>query len=218
LAWAHSVDFWGLSAGCVTLGGVELTTADIAGIPRGNVRVPLADFVALWRTSERHQEIHPGDWYSAGVVMVCRWLARATVRPSTGRWYLADAPATGRTVLAVEELIEAEYLAVVKLAMRQPRPAWLADRPGWIEAVEATLHWAWHGYGPATDADRRPGGQLRSDCRRSWCGPVQYASGSVGVVVEGAVGDRVFLGVPAGELSGAGFLGGPLGLDSLPLV
>ena len=72
---------------------------------------------------------------------------RATVRPANGSWYVPRAPVTGRTVLAIEELIEAEYLAAATLAMRRPRPGWLLKRPGWVEAVEATLHWAWHGYG-----------------------------------------------------------------------
>jgi hypothetical protein len=153
----------GLSVWGVTLGGVELTAADIERIPRGNLRVPLADFVALWRTAERHQEEqarrHVDDWCGAGVVMTCRWLAGATVRPASGSWYVAYAPVTERTVTAIEELIEDEYLAAATLAMRRPRPSWLLDRPGWIEAVEATLHWAWHGYGspPMDIGDRKAG-------------------------------------------------------------
>jgi hypothetical protein len=37
----------------VTIDSVEVSAADIAKIPAGNVRVPRADFVALWQTAER---------------------------------------------------------------------------------------------------------------------------------------------------------------------
>jgi hypothetical protein len=131
----------------VTLNDVDVTATDIAKIPPGNVRVPVPDFAALWQAAERHQEEHPQDWHGAGVVVTCRWLAGATVRPDIGPGYMAESPVTERTVLAIEELIEAEYVAAVKLAAREPRPAWLQKRPGWIEAIEATLHWAWHGHG-----------------------------------------------------------------------
>jgi hypothetical protein len=129
---------------------VEVTAADIAKIPVANLGVPRASFAALWVTAERlHDERTQqriSDWYSAGVVMTCRWLAGATVRPETGPPHLARSPVTGHTHGADQELIEAEYLAASTLALRQPRPAWLAQRPGWIEAVEATLHWVQHRY------------------------------------------------------------------------
>ncbi|WP_089299625.1 hypothetical protein [Haloechinothrix alba] len=138
----------------VTLMRMEVTEQDIARIPRGNVRVPVAEFVEVWRAGERRNEEQTArgvrDWYAAGVIMTCRWMATATVRPNDGRrWYPARAPVTSRTRGAYEELIEAEFLAAEKLAMKQPRPAWLAKRVGWIEAVCATLRWAWRRSGPA---------------------------------------------------------------------
>lgn len=131
-----------MSGGRVTIEGVDVTPTDIEKIPARNIRVRRAEFVALWIAAERYQEAH-NDWYGAGVVMTCRWLATAPVRPRTGSWYLAYAPVTERSARAFEELIEAECLAAEKLAMRRPVHTWLANRPGWIDAVVATLNWAW---------------------------------------------------------------------------
>lgn len=130
---------------------MRVTEQDIARIPRGNVRVPVAEFAQVWITAEQRCET-PGlrDWYAAGVAMMCRWMAVATVRPEDGRrWYPAKAPVTHRNRQAYEELIEAEFLAAEKLMLKQPRPDWLADREGWIEAVCATLRWAWRRSGSA---------------------------------------------------------------------
>lgn len=78
------------------------------------------------------------DWYTAGVVATCRWLANAIVRPSGGSaWYVAYAPATDRSVRAEPETIGPEVLAAEKLAFRRPVPSWLADRPGWAEGHTA---------------------------------------------------------------------------------
>jgi hypothetical protein len=140
----------------VTLVVVEVTEADVARIPRANLRVPQAEFVAVWAAAEQQCA---ADWYAAGVVVTCRWLATATVRPATGRPYVAYAPVTGRTAYAYEELIEAEYLAAERLDLRRPRPRWLAERPGWVEGIGATLRWAWRHNGPAPiDIDERAAG------------------------------------------------------------
>lgn len=114
----------------------------VAAVPQGNIRVPREEFAALWRAAEQAQETH-NTWQGAGVTMTCRWLAGATVRPTEGRSYMAFAPVTERDVQAIEELIHAELLAAEKLAIRAPR--WLQDRPGWLDAVIATLNWAWLG-------------------------------------------------------------------------
>jgi hypothetical protein len=53
---------------------------------------------------------------------------------------------SGREVLAYEELIEAEYLAAEQLGQRCPDL--LEHRPGWCEAIAATLRWAWRHEGP----------------------------------------------------------------------
>ena len=122
---------------------VDVTDQDVAAIPVGNLRVPRGDFVAVWAAAERELGQVPGDWYAAGVAVTCRWLAAATVRPASGRWYLQWAPVTSRTGSAHEELIEAEYLAAEVLLLRRPVPAWLADRPRWIEGIVDTFRWAW---------------------------------------------------------------------------
>ena len=125
---------------------------DIAKTPAGNLRVPRDDFAALWIVAEQHQEQQVTDWYGAGVVVTCRWLANATVRTTTGPWRPARAPVSHRTALACPELIEAECLAAEVLASRQPAPDWLTGQPGWIDGVVATLNWAWRGSsGPPMD-------------------------------------------------------------------
>lgn len=134
-----------MSVGRVTIEAVEVSDAMVTAIPRGNIRVPRDEFAALWRDAEAfHDErvrSRVGDWYGAGIVMTCRWLARATSRPSEGRPHMTRSPVTSRQVSAIEELIDAELLAAEKLAIRSP--GWLADRPGWLDAVIATLTWAW---------------------------------------------------------------------------
>lgn len=119
----------------------------VAAIPRGNIRVTRDQFAALWRAAEGFHDERVrnriGDWYGAGVVMTCRWLARVTVRPPDGRPYLAFSPVTEREALAIEERIEAELLAAEKMALRRPVPQRVLNRPGWLDAVIATLNWAW---------------------------------------------------------------------------
>lgn len=135
----------------VTIENVEVSAADIAKIPAGNVRVPRAEFVALWQAAERFhdEQVRRGvhDWYGTGVVETCRWLANGVVGPKTGSWRLAPSPVTKRVNVAYDELIEAECLAAEKLAVSRPVPPLLERRPGWIEAVVATLNWAWRRYG-----------------------------------------------------------------------
>lgn len=134
-----------LSVPRVTLEDVQVTEADLARIPRRNVRVPVAEFAQVWVEAGRrtaHQ-----DWYAAGVAMTCRWMAHGVIELN-GRRVPADAPVSHRSSRAYEELIEAELLAAEKLALQRPVPAWLAQRPGWCEAVCATLRWAWRRNGP----------------------------------------------------------------------
>lgn len=132
-----------------------MTEAHIARVPPENLRVPPAEFAAVWVAAERrsHERAAAGDtdWYAAGVSTTCRWLACATVPGLQGRRALALSPVTERTVRAYEELIEAEFLAAQRLDLRRPRPEWLEARPGWIEAINTTLRWAWRRDGPAPD-------------------------------------------------------------------
>lgn len=71
------------------------------------------------------------------------------LHPSTGPAYAAHSPATGRSVRAYEELIEAECVAAERLLARRPVPATLARRPGWVDGIVATLRWAWRRDAPA---------------------------------------------------------------------
>lgn len=142
---------WGCCLQRVTIDSVDVSAADIAKIPVGNVRVPQAEFVALWQAAERlhDEQVRRGvpDWYGAGVVETCRWLANAIVSPESGPWRLAPSPVTRRINVAYDELIEAECLAAERLAMHRPLHARLEDRPGWIDAVVTTLNWVWRRYG-----------------------------------------------------------------------
>lgn len=139
-----------LSVGRVTLSRMEVTELLPAGVPVGNLRVPLAEFGALWADAERlnrAQGRRPDpDWYPAAVVVTCEWLAGAVVEDATGRRELAPAPATRRRVRAFEEQIEAEYLAAEQLDVH--RPDLVEHQPGWCEGIRATLRWAWRRNGP----------------------------------------------------------------------
>jgi hypothetical protein len=121
-----------LSVPGVTVSAMEVTDADVAAIPARNVRVPRSEFVAVWRAaSDRdHQDTSRGGegWYAAGVAATCRWLATAPSRLANGLTDSTPAPATRRTAMAYEELIEAEWLAAARL--------------------EETLRWAWRRQGP----------------------------------------------------------------------
>jgi hypothetical protein len=130
---------------------MDVTEEDVARIPRRTLRVPQGEFVAVWIAAERHQDDQArrgvADWYGAGVLVTCRWLANATVRPVSGPWRKEPAPISRRQAGAYEELIEAECLAAEKLLIRRQR--WMAYRPGWVEGILATLCWAWRRSGPA---------------------------------------------------------------------
>ncbi len=130
--------------------GLGVTEADVAGIPRGNLRVPRDEFVAVWKAAVQrgNEQGDRGitDWYAGGVAITCQWMATATTRPARGPGGLTRSPATRRRRLAYEELIEEEFLAAELLDQR--RPDLLESRPGWCEAVRATLRWAWRQQGP----------------------------------------------------------------------
>ena len=100
------------------------------------------EFVAVWRAAVvlDRTRVLDDDWYPAAVALTCRWLAAASTRTAHGGG-LTRSPATRRQVLAYEELIEAECLAAEQLETRRPDLA--ATRPGWCDAVRATLRWAW---------------------------------------------------------------------------
>ena len=152
---------------------MQVTEADVARIPVGNLRVPRAEFGAVWAAAERRcgEQGARGitDWYAAGVAITCRWLATAIVEGPRGRRGPAYAPVSGRRDSAYEELIEAEYLAAEQLDLR--RPDLVEHRPGWCEAIRATLRWAWrHAGPPPLPLPARPAQDLRSAHRTSPAG------------------------------------------------
>jgi hypothetical protein len=141
---------WVSSWAAVILSCMEVTPSLLDRVPVENLRVPRAEFGALWVEAERlnrEQVGQPGsDWYPAAVAVTCRWLAGAVVQDGMGRRSLAPSPATRRPSRAYEELIEAEYLAAEQLDVR--RPDLVVHQPGWCEGIRATLKWAWRHEGP----------------------------------------------------------------------
>lgn len=131
---------------------MQVNGVDIARVPVTNLRVPRSEFGALWAAAEQLSEQRgqhgSSDWYAAGVVVTCRWLAGAATRLPNGRASAAHSPITRRTVRAYEELIDAECVAAEEMLARSPAPALVVNRPGWVEAVTATLRWAWRHEGP----------------------------------------------------------------------
>lgn len=127
---------------------MEVSAADIANIPARNLRVSRAEFVAVWIAAERDLDRRP-DWYTTGVARTCRWLACATAKPATGPVMAPRAPVTEGLALAYEELIERECVEADLMLFSRPAHIWLTERPGWVEAVNATLNWAWRHVGPA---------------------------------------------------------------------
>jgi len=124
----------------------------IAYVPAENLHVPRAEFAAVWTAAEALAEEGArngtSNWYVTGVVITCRWVALAIVRPPDGGpGYVAFAPVTQTKRMAYPELIERECLRAGVQAIRPP--AWLLDaRPGWVEAVDATFAWCWRKTGP----------------------------------------------------------------------
>jgi hypothetical protein len=116
---------------------VRVTDSDIARIPAANIRVPRAEFAALWAAAEQlcDEQGRRGvtDWYAGGVAATCEWLAAAVFRPEYGPPQDAHSPATGRSARAYEELIEAEFIEAERLLVQAP-PS-VRRRPGWIEGI-----------------------------------------------------------------------------------
>jgi hypothetical protein len=105
---------------------VEVTAKLVDRVPPGNLRVPLAEFAAVWGVAEQRngeqREPEVVDWYAGAVTVTCRWLAGAIVQVAMGR-YPALAPVSLHKHRAYEELIEAEYLAAELLEVRWPELA-----------------------------------------------------------------------------------------------
>ncbi|WP_037041865.1 hypothetical protein [Pseudonocardia halophobica] len=130
-----------------------MTGRDLERIPPGNLWVPRGEFGALWVAAEKltsaNGERGIADWVPAGVALTCRWVARAVSETANAQRLPVRAPVTGRRVLAFEEAIEAEYLAAETMLVRASPPALVRSQPGYVEAVSATLRWAWRATGSA---------------------------------------------------------------------
>ena len=115
--------------------------------------MPRDEFVAVWALAE---QLCHGDWYAVGVVRVCQWVACAMV-PSLpalgGRLDPARAPVTWDRARAHEELIELEAAHADRKLARHPHG--IKGKPGYLEAIVATLDWVWRGSGrPPLDIGR----------------------------------------------------------------
>lgn len=140
-------------------GLVDITVADVDHIPPDSIHVPREEFVAFWSAAERlndgEAQREDSNWYTAGVIVTCRWLAGATVRVAEGGSRIARSPVTKSTRRAYAELVQAEALAAQVLDMQRPVPQWLSRRPGWMAGILATFDWAWWRTGeppvPASD-------------------------------------------------------------------
>ena len=132
-----------------------MSAADIERIPPGNLRVPRDEFVAVRALAEKLAHTH---WYAVGVVRV--WVGCAMV-PSLpalgGRLEPARAPVTWDRARAHEELIELEAAHADRKLARHPQG--IKGKPGYPEAIVATLDWVWRGSGrPPLDVRRSADG------------------------------------------------------------
>ena len=112
---------------------------DPGRISIGNLAgVSPTEFIEVWNQAEGLLADRPSSWALYGVAGTCRWLAG-------GEGCAAHAPVSRSTRSATPELVERELLLARMLVARRPAPEWVAGRPGWVEAVVATLEWAWLG-------------------------------------------------------------------------
>lgn len=130
---------------------MKVTEPDLHRIRPGNLRVTVHDFGAAWAASEdavaAQGRAGMTDWRAGGIAITCRWVAGA-VTEYRGRRRIPLSPVTQRPVAAVEEMIEAEYLAALMLSSRSDAVL-VIERPGYVDAVVETLAWCWRRDGPA---------------------------------------------------------------------
>lgn len=126
---------------------MQLRRSDLEQIPSENLKVSVREFSRGWFAAEGLHDDRAGrgasDWYTAGVVATCRWLANATVRTETGSWHRASGPVTQWEGIVHPEQVQDEAIAAQVLDMHRPLPDWLLERPGWLEGILATFDWAW---------------------------------------------------------------------------
>jgi len=129
------------------------TAEEIAAIPAENLHISRAEFAAVWTAAElladEQEARHAGSWHTTAVVVTCRWVGRAIIKPATGRWYEAYASVTRTRRMAYAELIERDCLAAEVQSARRPVSPFLQERRGWTEGIAATFAWMWRRPGPA---------------------------------------------------------------------
>ena len=152
---------------------MEVTESLLDRVPVGNLRVPRAEFGALWVAAERLNAEQTGrpdpDWYPAALPLPASgWLA-PWFRTRRAVVTLAPSPVTRRRARAYEELIEAEYLAAEQLDVR--RPDLMQHQPGWCEGIRATC--GGRGGTRVVARRRRPSAADRASARVTgwarWC-------------------------------------------------
>ena len=138
---------------------MELTGRHFDRIPRENLRIPVREFARLWLAAERRDAAmesagKPEDGYLRGVCATCEWMAGVIIRVdgADGRsvpvW--RPSPVTGVQSKAYEELIAEETRVAEQLVADS-----LPGEPGFVDAVLATLAWAWRRSGvPPIDVEQ----------------------------------------------------------------
>jgi hypothetical protein len=131
-----------LSPPIVTLGFVNVASDSVAPIRGDNLRVPRAEFSALWATVERLASRRGPDDFLIGVLRTCRWLADQPVWSDVrGRAEMPLTPITRQGHAAMPETVEEEFVAAAAAAGQR------SGRPELARGVVATLQWACRGTG-----------------------------------------------------------------------
>jgi hypothetical protein len=101
-------------------------------VPEGNVRVPLAEFEAVWTEAEQGLRAQPGSRYLGGVCAACRWVSG---HPD------AVSPLYREPVRATPDLITREDVLAF-LTYRRADGGDLAIHEDWAAGVAMALGWA----------------------------------------------------------------------------
>ena len=122
-------------------GGVDVTAELLARVPGENLRVPRAEFGAVWRLAEyESMRIGVAREFPFGVAETCRWLAAQPVWSTIwGREEMPPAPMSRRIVAVTSETVDGE--------LRWARWVLGGDRGRYARGVVAALEWAWQGTG-----------------------------------------------------------------------
>lgn len=102
-------------------------------VPTENLCIPRADFGRVWAQAEQAAiERGPKDYYLAGIVITCRWIARQALR----------SPVTRAVRSAMPETLDTEYMEALA-AIRDTRLHPM--RVNMARGAVAVLAWVGHG-------------------------------------------------------------------------